>query len=69
VSKTQDEEGREPERQTGVGAKAEVIVDAIIADLSDRRGLRQEWEGCDEEIQAEIRSEWILIARRVIEMR
>lgn len=64
-----DEEATEPPRVTGVGAKAELIVDAIIDDLTDRRGLRQEWEGCDKEIQAEIKAEWMLIARRVIEMR
>lgn len=54
---------------TGVGEQAEKIVDGILEDLKDRRGLRQSWEGCDEEIQAEIRAEWMLIARRIIERR
>lgn len=51
----------------GVGQQAEEIVDGIIADLTDRRGLRQEWDECDDGIKAEIRAKWALIARRVIE--
>lgn len=38
--------------------KARKAVDAIIYDLSDRRGLRQEWEGIDEDIREDIRAEW-----------
>lgn len=38
---------------------SETIVDKIIEDLTDRRGLRQEWEQLDEEIQQEIRQSWI----------
>jgi hypothetical protein len=37
---------------------AQKIVSAIVEDLSDRRGLRQEWEQIDEEIQAEIKQTW-----------
>lgn len=33
----------------------------IISDLSDRRGLRQEWEQIDGSIQDEIISDWISI--------
>lgn len=51
----------------GVGQQAEEIVDAIIDNLTDRKGLRHEWDNIDEEIQAEIRADWMLIARRVIE--
>lgn len=39
--------------------KAENIVDAIIEDFTDRRGLRQEWEQIDADVQAEIRQTWI----------
>ena len=35
------------------------IVDAIIANLCDRRGLRGKWEEIDKDIQQEIRSTWI----------
>lgn len=41
--------------------QAEKIVDKIIDDFTDRRGLRQEWENIDEEIQQEIRDTWIKI--------
>jgi len=43
--------------------KAEKIVKEILADLTDRRGLRQEWENIDNDIQDEIKSEWIQIVR------
>jgi hypothetical protein len=35
---------------------SEKVVKAILEDLTDRRGLRQEWEQIDEDIQREIRS-------------
>ena len=38
---------------------AERIVDGIIRDLSDRRGLRHEWDMIDDDIRAEIRDVWI----------
>lgn len=40
---------------------AAIIVDAIIKDLTDRRGLRQEWDAIDDDIQDEIRNVWIQI--------
>lgn len=36
---------------------AELIVDALIEDFTDRRGLRQEWEQIDDETRNEIRNE------------
>jgi len=42
---------------------AKIIVDRIILDLTDRRGLRQIWEQLDDEIQEEIRAEWERIAK------
>jgi len=41
--------------------KAEKIVAALIKDLSDRRGLRHEWEQIDDDIQEEIRNTWVAI--------
>ena len=38
--------------------KAREIADAIIDNLTDRRGLRQEWDNIDEDVQAEIRETW-----------
>lgn len=39
------------------------IVEAIIYDLSDRRGLSGEWDGIDDETKAEIRETWAGIVR------
>jgi hypothetical protein len=38
--------------------KAVEAVERIVDDLTNRRGLRQEWENIDEEIQAEIKLGW-----------
>ena len=43
--------------------KARLAVDKIVRDLSDRRGLRQEWEQIDEDIQQKIRDVWTDIIR------
>lgn len=42
----------------GIEAAAKDGVDAIISDFTTRRGLRQEWENIDEEIQQEIIDKW-----------
>ena len=44
---------------------AEIIVEAIEDDFTDRRGLRQEWERIDDETLIEIRQTW---ARKVDEL-
>jgi len=38
------------------------IVHEIIADMTDRRGLRQAWEQIDEDIRHEIAETWKKIA-------
>lgn len=43
------------------------VVDAVVKDLTDRRGLRQEWEQIDEEIQQEIREAWAGIVESEIQ--
>ena len=43
--------------------KAQRIVKAIEKDLTNRCGLRQEWEQIDDTTKAEIRKTWILIIR------
>lgn len=37
---------------------ADLIVKEIVKDISDRRGLKHEWEAIDEDIQNEIKSKW-----------
>jgi hypothetical protein len=33
-------------------------VDAILADVTDRRGWRQAWDTFDDDIQEEIKEKW-----------
>ena len=47
----------------------EEIVFAILHDFTDRRGLRQEWEGIDEEIREEIIETWINIVKSKLNKR
>lgn len=46
--------------------KAWKIVDAILDDLTDRRGFRQTWDETDDDVQAEIRKAWQTIAFELI---
>lgn len=41
--------------------QAKKIVDGIIGDLTNRKGLSGEWYSIDEEVQENIRKEWIRI--------
>lgn len=43
---------------------ANAIVSRIEADFTDRRGLRQEWDEIDADIQEEIRDTWRDIVRQ-----
>ena len=40
----------------------ERCVDRIVADLTDRRGLRQAWDAIPREVRREIRREWARLA-------
>lgn len=42
------------------------IVDAIIADLTSRRGLRQEWDSIDQKTKDEIVATWMDFAEEKI---
>ncbi len=37
---------------------AKTIVDAIVNNLTDRKGLRHEWDNIDADVELEIRDEW-----------
>ena len=37
------------------------VVTKIIEDLRDRRGLRQEWDAIDPDVQEEIKESWMYI--------
>jgi len=43
-----------------------LIVEALIYDISDRRGLKHEWNAIDAEVQREIRATWRKIIRRLL---
>jgi hypothetical protein len=45
---------------------AEKVVAAIEDDLTDRRGLRQEWESIDDDTQDDIRKAWARIVVGVL---
>ncbi len=45
------------------------IVEAIIEDLSDRKGLQNEWDELDDETEKEIIEEWIKIVKKHIPVR
>lgn len=39
------------------------IIDLIISDIEDRKGIGNEWEEIDDDIKEEIRNEWIDIVK------
>lgn len=41
----------------------ERAVEAIVSDLSDRRGLKREWAQVEPEIQSEVRNAWAALIR------
>lgn len=41
-----------------IDAMASAAVLAIVADLTNRRGLRQEWDEIDDEVREEILEKW-----------
>lgn len=53
----------EPEEEK-MPDKIDRVVNAIIADIRDRRGLKNAWNSIDEDIQKEIREEWANIIRK-----
>jgi len=46
--------------------KAVQIVEGILTDLKDRRGLRQEWNAIDDEIRQQIVETWSAIVRKIL---
>ena len=46
---------------------AEKIRDAILADVTDRRGWRQEWDEFDADIQDEIKRTWLFKIQTILD--
>jgi hypothetical protein len=53
-------------RGDGPRRTARRIVDELVDDLTDRRGLGQEWEQIDDVIRLEIVNVWLDIAEREV---
>ena len=47
-------------------SKVVEIVESILLDLKDRKGLRQEWDQIDHNIQQEIKEGWIRIVEEIL---
>ena len=47
--------------------KAEMIVDILIDDLTDRAGIGSEWYGIDTDTQDDIKEEWKRLILEVLE--
>jgi hypothetical protein len=47
--------------------KAEQIRDAILADVTDRRGWSQEWDQFDADVKEEIRATWLSKIQEVLD--
>lgn len=48
---------------------AEEIRDAILDDVTDRRGWRQEWDEFDDDVQEEIKDVWLIVINEILEER
>lgn len=45
-------------QDTSIDVRVKEIVEAIVDDISDRRGLKREWAAIDEVIQEDIKETW-----------
>lgn len=43
----------------GMTTKAKAIVSDLLYDLTDRKGLKQEWNSIDKPVQEDIKSAWV----------
>lgn len=50
-----------------IQTKAEKAFEALLADLTDRRGFRQTWDGIDRDTRAEIRQRWVALITQAFE--
>jgi len=58
-----DDDTKRAARAPVMAERAAKITSAILADLRGRKGFRQEWDGCDADVHAEIVSTWERIVR------
>ena len=56
--------------RNAVMARSQNVLEAIISDLTDRRGLENEWDQIDEDVKQEIKDTWLeIIYQSMIEER
>ena len=60
---------RSAEREHDITDMADRAVQAIIAALNDRRGLKHEWRRIDPDIQEQIAETWAHILRMTMDAR
>ena len=48
-------------------SKARRIIEALEKDITDRRGLKNEWWAIDEDIMAELKATWTAIIVKELE--
>ncbi len=49
-----------------MGPAPEDIAEAIIRNMADRHGFRQQWDQCDADTRTEIRETWTEIIRKIM---
>ena len=42
------------------------VVEGIVDDILSRKGIGNEWEMIDEDIQEEIKAEWVVLIKRAV---
>ncbi len=56
--------------RNAVMSRSQNVLDAIIGDLTDRRGLENEWDLIDDDVKQEIKNTWLeIIYQAMIEER
>lgn len=56
--------------RNAVMARSQNVLEAIISDLTDRRGLESEWDQIDDDVKQEIKDTWLeIIYQSMVEER
>lgn len=56
----------EPKATATINDRAAKLFDALERDISDRRGLKQEWRAIAPDVKAEIRAEWLRLITSIL---
>jgi hypothetical protein len=61
-----DKELKQLIKKVGREEKIKCVINEIIKDISGRRGLGNEWETIDDDVQEEIKDSWKSIIKKYI---